>query len=182
MIAGQRGARIRLRHAEIMTHVPYGIADGGIDMDGLAPTANQTDEYILRGDPNGEVFEPWMTQHGFRYVECSLLSGLGSVDVWPPSLAMIEAVSIRSGVAQTGSIMFGDALANQIQRSVLWGQADNLMMVPTGCDQRSERQGWTGDSGQYVLRSCVAIVTAVSNCQHAVLSFTAQGSRPTRPL
>ena len=21
------------------------------------------------------------------------------------------------------------------------------MMVPTGCDQRSERQGWTGDSG-----------------------------------
>ena len=23
----------------------------------------------------------------------------------------------------------------------------NRMMVPTGCDQRSERQGWTGDSG-----------------------------------
>ena len=44
-------------------------------------------------------------------------------------------------------VAFADETANKIQRAVLWGQADNLMMVPTGCDQRSERQGWTGDSG-----------------------------------
>jgi hypothetical protein len=75
----------------------------------------------------------------------TLLSG--SVDVWPPSLDMLEAVAVRSSVAQTGSVAFADELANKIQRNVLWGQADNLMMVPTGCDQRSERQGWTGDSG-----------------------------------
>jgi hypothetical protein len=33
-------------------------------MDGLTPTANQTDVYVLKGDPAGESFEPWMTQHG----------------------------------------------------------------------------------------------------------------------
>jgi hypothetical protein len=35
---------------------------------------------------------------------------------------------------------------NQLQHNTLWGQADNLMMVPTDCDNRAERQGWTGDS------------------------------------
>jgi alpha-L-rhamnosidase len=144
-IVGQKGAQIRLRHAEILTHKPYSEADGGIDLDGLTPTANQTDVYILSGDPSGEIFEGWMTQHGFRYVECTLL--VGSVDVWPPSLDNLEALAVRSGVSQTGTIAFGDELANKIQRNVLWGQGDNLMMVPTGCDQRSERQGWTGDSG-----------------------------------
>lgn len=30
--------------------------------------------------------------------------------------------------------------------SYLWGQASNLMMVPSDCDNRDERFGWTGDS------------------------------------
>ena len=41
-------------------------------------------------------------------------------------------------------VAFADETANKIQRAVLWGQADNLMMVPTDCDNRAERQGWTG--------------------------------------
>ena len=47
------------------------------------------------------VLRSWMTQHGFRYVECSVQ---GQVDVWPPSLDMLEAISIRSSVAQSGSV------------------------------------------------------------------------------
>ena len=31
--------------------------------------------------------------------------------------------------------------SNQVQHNVLWGQADNLMMIPTDCDQRDERLG-----------------------------------------
>ena len=57
-IRGERGARVQLRHAEELTHPPYGVADGSIDMDGLTPTANQTDVFILKGDPAGETFEP----------------------------------------------------------------------------------------------------------------------------
>jgi len=35
---------------------------------------------------------------------------------------------------------------NKIQSAILWGQADNLMSVPTDCDQRDERKGWMGDA------------------------------------
>ena len=31
--------------------------------------AAATDEYVLNGDEEGEVFEPRFTYHGFRYVE-----------------------------------------------------------------------------------------------------------------
>ena len=37
-------------------------------------------------------------------------------------------------------------MMNNVQHNLLWGQATNLMMVPTDCDQRDERLGWTGDS------------------------------------
>ena len=61
----------------------------------------------------------------------------------------VLSVDVHSSLVEQRrlQVAFADETANKIQRAVLWGQADNLMMVPTGCDQRSERQGWTGDSG-----------------------------------
>ena len=82
-----------------------------------------------------------MAQHGFRYVEITF-RGPGSLIA--PNLDMLEAVAIRSSVEQTGAVGFSDPLMNQLQHNTLWGQADNLMMVPTDCDNRAERQGWTG--------------------------------------
>ena len=35
-----------------------------------------TDVYILKGDPNGETFEPHFTYHGFRYCEVLYYPGL----------------------------------------------------------------------------------------------------------
>ena len=63
---------------------------------------------------------------------------------WPESVLVAPSSLVEQRRLQ---VAFADETANKIQRAVLWGQADNLMMVPTGCDQRSERQGWTGDSG-----------------------------------
>ena len=126
------------------------------------------DIFILNGDEDGEEFEPIFSQHGFRYVSAQLnstfsprararfqltraafasqvemtFSGPGSLIA--PTLDMLEAVAIRSSVAQTGAVGFDEPLMNQIQSNTLWGQADNLMMVPTDCDNRAERQGWTG--------------------------------------
>ena len=99
------------------------------------------DIFILNGDEDGEEFEPIFSQHGFRYVEMTF-SGPGSLIA--PTLDMLEAVAIRSSVAQTGAVGFDEPLMNRIQSNTLWGQADNLMMVPTDCDNRAERQGWTG--------------------------------------
>ena len=117
------------------------------------------DIFILNGDEDGEEFEPIFSQHGFRYVEMTF-SGPGSLIA--PTLDMLEAVAIRSSVAQTGAVGFDEPLMNQIQSNTLWGQADNLMMVPTDCDNRAERQGWTGGATMTLSRFARAYALAVS--------------------
>ena len=39
------------------------------------------------------------------------------------------------------SLAVSHSSLHQVQHNVLWGQADNLMMIPTDCDQRDERLG-----------------------------------------
>ena len=79
-------------------------------------SAKATDVYVLKGDPEGEVFEPVFTQHGFRYVEITIKS-MGAPII--PSLDMLEAVNIRSSVAQTGTAAFSDLMLNQVQHNGL---------------------------------------------------------------
>jgi hypothetical protein len=43
-------------------------------------------------------------------------------------------------------LSFSNALLQQVHENIRWGQASNLQMVPTDCDQRDERYGWTGDA------------------------------------
>ncbi len=38
-----------------------------------------------------------------------------------------------------------NALVNQIQSAIRWGQGSNFLAVPTDASQRDERLGWTGD-------------------------------------
>ncbi len=56
---GPRGLGIYIRHAEVLAQpvVASGQAYGGIYTENLRG-ATQTDNYILRGDPNGEIYEP----------------------------------------------------------------------------------------------------------------------------
>ena len=98
-------------------------------------SAKATDIYILKGDPGGERFQPVFTQHGFRYVEMTIT---GTDDPEPPSLDMLEAINIRSSMEQTGAAAFSDLMLNQVQHNILWGQADNLMMIPTGAISREK--------------------------------------------
>lgn len=84
--------------------------------------------YVLKGDPEGEEFQPVFTQHGFRYVELTIS---GTDDPTPPTLDMLEAINIRSSVEQSGTAAFSDLMLNQVQHNILWGQADNLMYVHT---------------------------------------------------
>ena len=158
-VSGVRGTQLELRHGDVLTYPYLGDATlasgdspisqplGTIYVEDL-DAANQTDLYTLRGTDGGEVFEPWATTHGFRYVQLRYLTEGGQ----PPTLDMMEAFAIRSAVEQSGSVAFdeinsdGNSLLNAIQDNVLWGQADNLQGVPQDCNQRSERQGWTGDA------------------------------------
>jgi len=141
-VRGPAGMTVRLRHAETLMHPPYGPRDGNIYIGNLRG-AKAIDTYTLKGDPAGEEFQPTFTQHGFRYVEL-VISGVANPE--PPTQDMLTAINIRSGLAQTGTAASSDLMMNDVQHLFLWGQADNLMMIPTDCDQRDERLGWTGDS------------------------------------
>ncbi len=66
-VKGPAGTEIRLRYGE-MLH-----PDGRLMTENLRQ-ARATDYYVLRGDPQGETYQPRFTYHGFQYVEADGLS------------------------------------------------------------------------------------------------------------
>jgi alpha-L-rhamnosidase len=130
------GTTVRLRYAEVLK------PDGAIYTENLR-SAKQTDYYTFRGDPDGEVFEPKFTFHGFRYVELKGLPG-------EPTADAITGVVLHSDIPTTGTFACSDELVNQLQSNIDWGQRGNFLDVPTDCPQRDERLGWTGDAQVFV--------------------------------
>ncbi len=131
-VRGDAGTRVLFRHAEVLDH------QRELYVDALR-TARATDEYILRGDPDGEVFEPRFTVHGFRFVE---------IVGHPGDLAAddVEALVAYADMPQIGDLKCSDPRLNQLQHNIVWGQRGNFLTVPTDCPQRDERLGWTGDA------------------------------------
>ncbi len=135
-VRGAAGTTIRLRFGEV------------VNPNGTLYTANlrsarQTDYYTCKGDPDGEVFEPRFTFHGFRYVEI-----LGATA--PPVADDLVGVVLHSDTPKTGEWDCSDPLINQFMRNVDWGQRGNFVDVPTDCPQRDERLGWTGDAQVFI--------------------------------
>ncbi|CAF1122091.1 unnamed protein product [Adineta ricciae] len=137
---GPRGVGIHIRHAEILSQavVSTGKATGGIYTDNLRG-ATASDTYILRGDPNGEIYEPRFTVHGFRYVAV-----FGSPT--PLLIDDVECPIVHSETTVKGHFSSSNSVINQIQHNIVWGQLGNLMSLPTDCPQRDERKGWMGDA------------------------------------
>ncbi len=131
-LRGPAGTVVTVRHAEVL------------DKDGNFYTANLrkakcTLIYTLRGDANGEMYEPRFTFMGFRYVQVEGYSGTLSPDD-------LTGVVVHSDMPVTGSFECSDPLINQLQHNIQWGQKGNFVDVPTDCPQRDERLGWTGDA------------------------------------
>lgn len=131
-VRGPAGTRVQIRYAEIVN------PNGSLMVDNLR-SARSTDTYILRGDPEGEVYEARFTYHGFRYAE---LSGFPEV----PTIDSIRGREVHTAVDSIGSFSSSDALLNGMQHLFLWSIKTNLASVPTDCDQRDERLGWMGDA------------------------------------
>ena len=130
-VKGHAGDTITISHAEVL------------DKEGNFYTANlrsakAQDHYILKGGEE-ETFEPHFTWHGFRYIK---------VDGYPGELKPenFTAVALYSDMKQTGTFSSSNALINQLQHNIQWGQKGNFLDVPTDCPQRDERLGWTGDA------------------------------------
>ncbi len=136
----RRGTKIVIRHAEFLN------PDGTLYTTNLR-AAKCTDTYIVKGRPQAEFFEPHFTFHGFRYVEISGLSAR-------PALGAVTGVVLHSDTAATGSFECSNAMLNQLQHNILWGQKGNFLDVPTDCPQRNERLGWTGDAQVFIRTAC----------------------------
>ena len=140
-VKGTAGATIRIRHAEVLDK----LNTGNLYTANLR-SAQQTDVYTLRGDADGEVWEPHFTFHGFRHVE--VMDFTGGVEV----LSLVGCVA-HSDYEMTSTFTTNDETINQLFRNVLWGWRGNSLDVPTDCPQRDERLGWTGDAQVFVRAS-----------------------------
>ncbi|KAK4096664.1 glycoside hydrolase family 78 protein [Parathielavia hyrcaniae] len=130
-IRGARHDKITLSHAEVLENGELGTRPLRI--------CRATDEYTLKGTPEGESYEPRFTFHGFRYLQ---------VDGWPGDLdllASVEAVVCHTDMKPAGDFACSEPLLNQLYQNVRWGMRGNFLSVPTDCPQRDERMGWTGD-------------------------------------
>lgn len=130
-VNGKKGDVVTLQFAEVLDK------EGNFYMDNLR-SAKCTDTYILKGEGE-EVYEPFFTFHGFRFLKLDGLAG-------EPKLDQITGVVIHSAMNPTGSFSCSDPMINQLQHNIQWGQKGNFLDVPTDCPQRDERLGWTGDA------------------------------------
>ncbi len=135
-VKGNAGDSIVIRHGE-MLH-----PDGALVTENLR-MARATDTYVLRGDPNGEQWQPQFTFHGFQYVE---ISGLRE----QPTDETLVGLAMSSVTPEVGSFQTDHAMLNQLYSNIVWTQRANYLDIPTDCPQRDERQGWTADAQIYI--------------------------------
>jgi len=106
---------------------------------------DQRDYYILKGD-GVEIYEPWFTTHGFRYVRITGYPG-------EPGINDFTGLVIASDLRDSGSFSCSDDRINRLQENIRWSQRGNLVSIPTDCPQR-ERAGFTGDAQVFISTAC----------------------------
>ena len=150
-LKGENGQEVMIRYGEMKypdiiptdpvypyTITKYKAKKGQVYTDNYRG-ALSTDYYILKGDPDGETYEPRFTVHGFRYIE---IHGLDK----PLPLEAVQGVVLNSIGEQTSSYITSNDQVNRLFENIVWGQRGNFLSVPTDCPQRDERMGWTGDA------------------------------------
>jgi alpha-L-rhamnosidase len=130
-VKGNSGDKINISHTEVLDK------EGNFYTENLR-VAKQQASYILKGGAE-ESFEPHFTFQGFRYIKVEGFPG----ELKPEN---ITAVALYSDMKPTGTFTTSNALINQLQHNIQWGQKGNFLDVPTDCPQRDERLGWTGDA------------------------------------
>jgi alpha-L-rhamnosidase len=138
-VQGRAGTAVRLRYVEMLN------PDGTIYTINLRG-ARVTDTYTLKGG-SPETWEPSFTTHGFRYVEVTDFPGR-------PSLGSVTGIVVSSLHGPAGRFRTSNAMVNQLQSNILWGQRGNYLEVPTDCPQRDERLGWMGDAQVFARTAC----------------------------
>ena len=122
-VRGQRGQTIRLRPAEVLK-------DGTVYQKSLPGYEWQ---YTLRGDQDGETWQPQFSYTGFRYVEVVADQGV--------ELLQLTALHTTTDAPEVGHFECSDTLFNQIHTLIDWAIRSNLVSITTDCPTR-EKLGW----------------------------------------
>lgn len=140
-VKGIKGQILTLRYGEALNTEDLLNRDdeaGTIWTENLG-TAEATDYYVLRGDPEGENFEPEFVFHGFRDVQIT-----GLEEALPAE--QVEGLVLSSDLERTGEFRCSDETLNRYYENTLWSQRSNFLDNPMDCPQRDERHGWAGDA------------------------------------
>lgn len=132
------GTTITLQHAEVLDK------DGNFYTGNLR-AAKQIVQYTAKGNGK-ESYAPHFTFQGFQYVK---IEGLPYHTDHMLLESFIGEV-MHSDMESTGHFECSNALVNQLQSNIKWGQRGNFLDVPTDCPQRDERLGWTGDAQIFI--------------------------------
>ena len=134
-VKGAAGTTVTIKHAEVLDKY------GDFYTDNLR-SATATAKYILKGGEE-ETYEPRFSFFGFRYI---------NVNGYPGELKPedVTGIVVHSNMTPTGTFECSNAMINQLQHNIQWGQKGNFLDVPTDCPQRDERLGWTGDAQAFV--------------------------------
>ncbi len=131
VVPAKKGAEFKMYHAETL------------DRDGNFYTANMREaklEIKVISDGKEHTYKPHFTYQGFRYVK---LEGFDGIDIDPDDFT---AIVVFSDMKRTGYFACGHDLVQQLYENTVWGQRGNFLDIPTDCNQRDERLGWTGDA------------------------------------
>ena len=131
VVPAVKGKEFKLYHAEILDK------DGNFYTENLRGAKN---EIKVISDGNEHVYKPHFTYEGFRYIR---LEGFNDDEI---DLDNFKALVVFSNMKRTGYFACGNDLVQQLYENIVWGQRGNFLDIPTDCNQRDERLGWTGDA------------------------------------
>ncbi len=127
--------RLTLQHGEMLN------PDGTVYVDNLraghfASGDRMVHRHFCKG--GGETVEPHFTYHGFQYVE---VHGLQQ----KPCLEDVKGIVLHSDFRKAGSFSSSNSLLDQFLENAQWTQRNTFHGIPTACNGRDERCGYTGD-------------------------------------
>lgn len=131
-----KDTRITMQHGEILN------PDGTVYIDNLraghfGTGDRQVDRYFCKGGGE-EAFEPHFTYHGFQFVE---IHGLAR----RPTPEDVTGIVFHTDFGKQSQFTCSNALLTKFVQNIQWSMRANIMGIPTDCNQRDERCGYTGD-------------------------------------
>jgi alpha-L-rhamnosidase len=134
---GPAGAKVTIKYSERIFK-DSGLLDQRIC---CYPGLKSTDEYTLKGDPQGEVYAPTFAFHPVRYVQVEDYPGT-------PTLSDLEGEVVHGEEDLSGDFRCSNELLNRIHRNVVWTFRNSLYGMMMDCLHR-EPIGYVYPAGAY---------------------------------